>query len=141
MSIEVAAILSLAPWSRDGSGMAEIAGSQPSVEPDHEAVNIVNGNSQPIAQRPCVRHHVRALEQNGADARVFADQRIACIEDVLLSCGHVHRLLIADQNARELSPSVSADHRQGWVQSDGDKMIARQAGRADSNDPDPPSDR
>jgi hypothetical protein len=40
-----AAILSLAPWSGDGSGMAEIAGSQSSVEPEHEAVNIVNGNS------------------------------------------------------------------------------------------------
>ena len=45
MPIEVAALLSLAPWSRDRSGMAEIAGSQPGVEPEHEAVNIVNGKS------------------------------------------------------------------------------------------------
>ena len=59
---EGAAILSLAPWSCDRSGMAEIAGSEPRVEPEHEAVNIVNRNSQPIAQRSRVWHHVRALE-------------------------------------------------------------------------------
>jgi hypothetical protein len=47
--IQVVAILALAPWSWGRSGMAEIAGSETGMEPEHEAVDVVDGKPESVA--------------------------------------------------------------------------------------------
>src|SRR6266536_3263813 len=91
--------------------IAEVARAQAGLEPGDEAVDVVDRQSQMLAQRPGVGSHVGALEQHRADLGVSLDQGLAGLENIALGRGHIELRLVAENGAGALDAVVGADDR------------------------------
>src|SRR5215470_12807379 len=93
----------------DCSTSAEVAWTQASVEPGHEAHDVEDRPRDMFAERACVGRHVGAFEQDRAHVGVPTHEGLAGIEDVALGCGDIEFELVAENGAAELAPAVGAN--------------------------------
>src|SRR5260370_23748324 len=79
--------------------IAEVARAQAGLEPGDEAVDVVDRQSQVLAQRPGVGRHIGALEQHRADLGVSLEERLAGLEDIALGRRNIELRLGAENEA------------------------------------------
>src|SRR5260370_6952100 len=87
--------------------IAEVARAQAGLEPGDEAVDVVDRQSQVLAQRPGVGRHIGALEQHRADLGVSLEERLAGLEAIALCRPHIDLRPLSQHGARAL-PSLLA---------------------------------
>src|SRR5438128_10175047 len=121
--------------------IAEVARAQAGLEPGDEAVDVVDWQSQVLAQRPGVGRHIGALEQHRADLGVSLEERLAGLEDIALGRRDIELRLVAENGAGELRSLVGPDHGRAGRHPGAEQVLGRERLGTDGENPHAPARR
>src|SRR6266851_9983743 len=117
--------------------IAEVARAQAGLEPGDEAVDVVDRQSQVLAQRPGVGRHIGAFEQHRADLRVLLEERLAGLENIALGRRDIELRLVAEDGTGELDSLVGADDGRAGRNPGAAQVLGRERFCADGENADP----